>query len=97
MQHHSGILHLAAVGYPQTFSGYACSTTLGLGKMLALVVGKQLPDLEIGMGKAGDILRRIWPARDAFAWPLPHTITDSEAGALANILREALNNFRTPR
>jgi hypothetical protein len=96
MQHHSGILHFAAIGDPETLSGYASATTLGLGKMLALIVGSELPELEVNIGTASQKLRRIWPARDSFAWPLGHAITDDEAGAIAQIIHDAIANPRPP-
>jgi hypothetical protein len=96
MQHHSGILHFTSVGDPETLSGYASATTLGLGRMLTLIVGTEFPNMEVNLGLANQMLRRIWPARDSFTWPLGHAITDDEAGAIARIIHEAVANPRPP-
>jgi hypothetical protein len=97
MQHHSGILHLASIDDPQTLSGYVNTATFGLGKLLALVIGTAIIELDVNIGNAGRMLRRIWPARrDVFTWPLPHEVTDDEARAIALLMREAINNPRPP-
>src|SRR5260221_5177511 len=96
MQHHSGILHLTSVADPEPLSGYVNSAMFGLGKLLALVIGTGLVMMEVNIGRASQMLRRIWPPRDAFAWPFSHEITDDEASAIAALMREAINNPRPP-
>ena len=59
MQHHSGILHLAAVSDPDTLSGYISATTFGIGRLLALVLGTSIVGLDIDIGIANEMLRRI--------------------------------------
>jgi len=92
MQHHSGILNFAAIGDPEALSGYVNSATFGLGNLLAHVIGSE--DFEIDLGTGARIMRRIWPAIDPLTWPLPHSITDDEAGAIARSLREAYLSSR---
>lgn len=97
MQHHSGVLHFAAIGDPEMLAGYVNAATFGMGNLLALVIGTALVNMEVNIGNANDMLRRIWPARsEPFAWPLPHKVSDDEASAIALLMREAINNPRPP-
>jgi len=89
---HSGRLNLSAVTGPGNFSGYVETTTIGIGKMLALVIGNENAALPLNIGNAAAVLKRIWPISNAFTWPRIHILSDNEAGGISHILRSAIVN-----
>jgi len=91
----SGHLNFAAVAPPGIKSaGYAETTFVGMGSLIALVVGDDLPDVDFNVGTFSNLARRIWPTQRAFKWPLSDALTDPEANAAANILSSMIANFR---
>jgi hypothetical protein len=91
-----GRLDLSSVTGPDKLAGYVETTTMGMGKLIGLVIGNEHPAIEINIGNAAYLLRRIWPTDSAFNWPLPIVLSDDEARSVAYILRSAIANPKPP-
>jgi hypothetical protein len=94
---HGGILDLTEVTGNHKLKGYVTATTFGIGNLVALVIGSEHPQIEINIGTAVLLLKRIWPSPSAFRWPLDHVLSDADANDIAEILRHAVANPRGPR
>jgi hypothetical protein len=94
---HGGILDLTAVSGRHKLKGYVTATTFGLGNLVALVVGSEHPRIEINIGTAALLLKRIWPSPSTFGWPLYHVLSDADANDIAEILRHAVATPHPPR
>ena len=97
MFQHGGILDLTEVTGPHKLRGYVEATTFGLGNLLALVIGSEHPQIEINIGTAALLLKRVWPSSSPFGWPLEFALSDADANDVAEILRHAVANPRPPR
>jgi hypothetical protein len=64
------------------------STVIGMGSLLALVIGTSRKDLTFELrDNDGSALVRIWPIRsDTIRWPPVNVIGDAEADVIANTL-----------
>lgn len=87
--HHGGRLDLTSVTGPHSLAGYVTSSAFGMGRLFALVIGNEHPAIDLDIGTAAGRLQRIWPAREAFRWPIDNPLSDQEAGGIAYILRSA--------
>ncbi len=93
--HHGGRLDLTPVTPPQLgLAGYVTSTALGMGRMIALVIGNENPAIDLNIGTAATRLHRIWPAHQPLRWPQAALLSDQEAGGIAYILRSAIADPR---
>lgn len=92
----SGKLDFTPVTGPgEKFSGYVETSFFGIGAMIALIVGDDLPDVDFNVGTLRDTARRIWPLDGSMIdWPLPFVVNDELAFHIMNILPHMVANFR---
>lgn len=92
---HGGHLDFTPIRGPgEKLVGYAETTFIGMGKLVALVIADDLPLVDFNVGTFARIARRIWPLGDEFRWPLPNVLSDEGAHSAAHILNSMLAHFR---
>jgi hypothetical protein len=87
-------LKLAAVGGPAVPVGYLQATTFGIGKLVALVIGNDIPQLRFSVGTFSPRARRIWPLGPSFNWPILPPLNDSETKSVTHIVEQMRMTLR---
>jgi hypothetical protein len=75
----------SALELPNRPKTYFVSSVIGMGTMLALVLGHGAQGLKLEIGGRPDRLQRIWPISETFEWPTDRDLLDEEADELTTI------------
>lgn len=72
-------------GLPNRPKTYFTSSVVGMGTMLAVVVGHGADGIKLEIGESGKQLQQIWPASQTFDWPTEHDLSDEDADAFTTV------------
>jgi hypothetical protein len=81
--------HLRLPGPPEHSGSYASASTIGMGRLLALVVGHDATAHTIDIGESAMVLKRLWPVSDSFAWPIEPVLSDKDAECIGDVFNSA--------
>lgn len=91
----SGKLEITTVPPPGIkLSGYVETTFIGMGKLAALVIANNLPEIQLKASVLDSRARRIWPVSPSFDWPITPPLDDNDAAAVERILKRMKINIR---
>ncbi|HEX5279729.1 MAG TPA: hypothetical protein VFW28_06595 [Micropepsaceae bacterium] len=80
-----GYLDLTSIGGPGKLTGYAKLTSMGMGNLFAVTIGRQFDMRWDVRGPGATYLRQIWPASGDIQWPTVPVLGDREATAIAHM------------
>lgn len=78
----------SALELPNRPKTYFVSNVIGMGTMLALVLGHGALGLKAEIGEPADRLQRVWPTSGTFEWPTDRDLIDEEADELTTISKK---------
>jgi len=73
---------LTLPGRPEGFMQF---TVIGMGKLLALGTGTDIPNIRITFEPLDQMMTRVWPTGDAIRWPTEPAFSDAEGEMLVRV------------